>query len=103
MIFKVPYLNYEDVREHAKTFLEKYHPLLQLPIPIEWLHSRPRHSLGWFETHANWFAGQICQGGHKILWSVFYREFADTLRSIPGKSCLSKPVLTCQTCQPQSC
>ncbi len=26
---------------------------------IEWLQSRPRNSLGWFETHANWFAGQI--------------------------------------------
>jgi len=138
MTFKVPYLNHENVREHAKIFLEKYHPSLQLPIPIEWiiesdlclhihpfpnlyrifgqsgflgrerkviyideyqydnfvekyrfslahevghfvmheslyeglsfnseqeyiewLHSRPRNSLGWFETHANWFAGQI--------------------------------------------
>ena len=26
---------------------------------IEWLQSRPRNSLGWFETHADWFAGQI--------------------------------------------
>jgi len=37
MTFMVPYLNYEDVREHARIFLEKYHPLLQLPIPIEWI------------------------------------------------------------------
>lgn len=26
---------------------------------IEWLHSRPRNELGWFETQANWFAGQL--------------------------------------------
>lgn len=138
MTFRVPYLNYEDVHKHAKLFLEKYHPSLELPIPIEWiiesdlnlhihpfpnlyrifaqngflsrdrkviyideyqydnfvekyrftlvheighyvmheslyeglsfdseqeyiewLQSRPRNSLGRFETHADWFAGQI--------------------------------------------
>jgi hypothetical protein len=37
MTFKVPYLNYENVREHAKIFLSKYHPSLKLPVPIEWI------------------------------------------------------------------
>ena len=26
---------------------------------MEWLQSRPRNELGWFETQANWFAGQL--------------------------------------------
>jgi hypothetical protein len=37
MTFDVPYLSYDNVREYAKTFLEKYHPSLELPIPIEWI------------------------------------------------------------------
>ena len=138
MTFDVPYLTYENVRKYTKTFLEKHHPSLQIPIPIEWiiefalgLHihpipnlyrifrqngflglgrkviyvdeyqydnfmekyrftlahevghfvmheavyeglsfesqqqyiewliSRPRNSLHWFEEQANWFAGQV--------------------------------------------
>lgn len=138
MTFNATYLNYERVGEYVKAFLEKYHPSLQLPIPIEWiiesdlglhihpfpnmyrifrqngflglqrkviyideyqydnfvekyrftlahevghfimheslyeglyfdseqefmewLQSRPRNELGWFETQANWFAGQL--------------------------------------------
>ena len=35
MTFNAPYLNYERVGEYVKAFLEKYHPSLQLPIPIE--------------------------------------------------------------------
>ena len=37
MTFDVPYLSYDNVREYAKTFLEKYHPSPELPIPIEWI------------------------------------------------------------------
>jgi hypothetical protein len=36
MTFIVPHLTYDNVREYAKAFLEKYHPSLELPIPIEW-------------------------------------------------------------------
>ena len=138
MTFNASYLSYESVGEYVKAFLGKYHPSLQLPIPIEWiiesdldlhihpfpnmyrifrqngflglqrkviyideyqydnfvekyrftlahevghfimheslyeglyfdseqefmewLQSRPRNELGWFETQANWFAGQL--------------------------------------------
>lgn len=138
MIFDPPHLSYERVGEYVKDFLQKHHPSLTLPIPIEWiiesglgvniypfpnlyrifnqsgflgrsrkviyvdeyqydnfvqkyrftlahevghfvmheslyeelsfdseqdfmewLQSRPRTELGWFETHANWFAGQL--------------------------------------------
>jgi hypothetical protein len=37
MTFNAPYLNYERVGEYVKAFLGKYHPSLQLPIPIEWI------------------------------------------------------------------
>ena len=37
MTFEVPHLTYARVGEYAETFLEKYHPSLELPIPIEWI------------------------------------------------------------------
>ena len=37
MTFVVPYLTYENIGEHVKTFLETYHPSLELPVPIEWI------------------------------------------------------------------
>lgn len=37
MTFKAPYLTYRDVGKYAEDFLTKYHPALELPIPIEWI------------------------------------------------------------------
>ena len=41
MIFKAPYLTYGRVGEYVKIFLEKYHPSLTLPLPIEWVVEFP--------------------------------------------------------------
>ncbi len=35
MTFKSPYLTYRDIGKYAEDFLTKYHPGLELPIPIE--------------------------------------------------------------------
>lgn len=35
MIVNVPYLTYRDVGRYVERFLEKFHPSLKLPIPIE--------------------------------------------------------------------
>ena len=32
---EVPIYSHEDIREHSKNFLDKYHPSLKIPIPIE--------------------------------------------------------------------
>lgn len=37
MTFKAPYLTYRAVGEYATQFLQKYHPSIELPIPIEWI------------------------------------------------------------------
>ncbi len=34
-MIEVPFLTYEAIGRHAGRFLEKYHPTLDLPIPIE--------------------------------------------------------------------
>ena len=138
MTFRAPFITYEDVGKRTKELLIKYHPSLELPIPIEymieidlslyiqpfpnmykilkhngflglsrkviyideyqydnfiekcrftlahelghyflheslyhglsfdseqefleWIQSRDRNEIGWFETQANWFAAQL--------------------------------------------
>lgn len=33
--FSVPWMEYDDIREHANQFLSNYHPDLTFPVPIE--------------------------------------------------------------------
>lgn len=37
MTVKAPFLTYNDVGKYAEDFLAKYHPSLELPIPIEYI------------------------------------------------------------------
>lgn len=77
MTFDVPYLAYEDVREYTKTFLEKYHPSLQIPIPIEWiiefclsLHIHPIPNL-YRIFRQNGFLGL----GRKVIYVDEYKDY----------------------------
>ena len=35
MKLEIPYLTYSDIGERAQVFLTEYHPLFEIPIPIE--------------------------------------------------------------------